>query len=204
MKATSQLATANMTAFVTLRAPTTTGAPSAESPAFEAPSIDWLSGTWHVTHSTLPMWKKARNVTITYEPIANSSSSSTDNTPKLNDIVKRQGLTGDKVKSIVGIDKAAGKGAWDWRGKGLLKIASSHWEVLGYGILEAEDGEQQWMVTCFAKTLFTPVGVDIYSRKREGLSPELIGMIKGALAQVDAEDVKKLASEIFEVKSDYY
>jgi len=150
------------------------------------------------------MWKKARNVNITYEPIANSASSSTDDTPKLNDIVKRQELTGDKVKTIVGVDKPAGKGAWDWRGKGLLKVASSHWEVLGYGILEAEDGEQQWMVTYFAKTLFTPVGVDIYSRKKEGLSPELIGMIKGALAQVDSEVVKKLAGEIFEVKSDYY
>lgn len=31
-----------------------------------SPSLDWLTGTWTVTHSTLSMWRSARNVRITY------------------------------------------------------------------------------------------------------------------------------------------
>lgn len=146
------------------------------------------------------MWKKSRNVAITYKPLADSSAGGT---PKLDDLVTYNGLTGDKVKTVSGIDTPAGNGAWDWRGKGWLKIASSHWEVLGYGGDEGGDGEQ-WAVTYFAKTLFTPEGVDVYSKKKEGLSAGMVESIKEALAKVDAEGVKKLAAELFVVKSDHY
>lgn len=78
-------------------------------------------------------------------------------------------------------------------------IASSHWEVLGYGDLEAG---QQWVVTYFAKTLFTPAGVDIYSRTKEGLGEGVLGGVKEALAAVDHSGVKSLAGELFEVKRD--
>lgn len=184
------------TAPITLRAPTTTAAPS--SSAFTAPSLEWLSGTWYVTHSTLPMWKKSRNVAITYKPL---DPSTPDGTPKIDDLVTYNGLKGDKVKSVSGTDTAAGLGAWNWRGNGWLKIASSHWEVLGYG---GEEGAEQWVVTYFAKTLFTPTGIDIYSRKKEGLSQGLLKEVTDALARVDAEVVKKLADEVFVVKSDHY
>src|SRR5947207_3142580 len=30
------------------------------------PSLQWLARTWFVTHITLPMWRKAKNVKITY------------------------------------------------------------------------------------------------------------------------------------------
>ncbi len=78
-------------------------------------------------------------------------------------------------------------------------IASSHWEVLGYGDLE--EG-QQWTVTYFAKTLFTPAGVDVYSRTKEGLSEAVIAGIKEALAAVDHPGVKTLTEGLFVVKRD--
>ena len=81
----------------------------------------------------------------------------------------------------------------------MLMIASSHWEVLGYGDLETE---QQWAVTYFAKTLFTPAGIDVYSRKKEGLSEAVLAAVKEALAGIEHEPVQKLAEEIFEVKRD--
>lgn len=34
---------------------------------WQAPSLEWLERTWTVTHSTLPMWRKAKNVRITYK-----------------------------------------------------------------------------------------------------------------------------------------
>lgn len=78
-------------------------------------------------------------------------------------------------------------------------IASSHWEVLGHG--DGVDGEQ-WVVTYFAKTLFTPAGLDIYSRKKEGLSDATLGSIRAALKENESDIVKKLAEEVFEVRND--
>lgn len=80
-----------------------------------------------------------------------------------------------------------------------MKIASSHWEVLGWGDLE---GGGQWAVTYFAKTLFTPAGIDIYSREKNGLPGEVVEGIKGALGGIEDKAVKKLAGEIYEVKRD--
>ena len=78
-------------------------------------------------------------------------------------------------------------------------IASSHWEVLGYGDL---DGNHQWAVTYFAKTLFTPAGIDVYSRKKEGLSRDMIQQIMEAVAGIEDDGIKRLAHNMFEVKMD--
>jgi hypothetical protein len=156
--------------------------------------MDWFLGTWHVTHSTLPMWKKARNVAITYKPLASDPT-------RLDDLVTYQSLSAPKLKSVSGTDTPAGAGCWNWRGNGWLMIASSHWEVLGYGDEEGE-GEGRWVVTYFAKTLFTPAGIDVYSRRKEGLGVRTVEAVKEALGRVESEVVRKLVGEIFVVKSD--
>ena len=115
-----------------------------------------------------------------------------------------QPLDSDKLKTVKGVDTPSGTdtGAWDWRGKGWLMIASSHWEVLAWGPQEGEVRDEAWAVTYFAKTPFTPEGIDIYSRKKEGVSDEVVDAIKEALGGVQNNDFKKLAGEIFEVKQD--
>ncbi|KIW62540.1 hypothetical protein PV04_10708 [Phialophora macrospora] len=169
------------------RPPTTSSAPSKD---FVSPSVSFLQGKWHVTHSTLPMWKKNQNVTITYTPLP-------QNTEALDDLVEYQPLNSTKQKKVEGIDTpdATTKGAYNWRGKGLLKIASSHWQVLGYG---EEDGG--WAVTFFQKTLFTPAGIDIYARQKSGLSETLLERVKQELRAVEDANVQKLAETIFPIK----
>lgn len=154
------------------------------------------------------MWKKSRNVCIKYTPIAGTSPAQID------DEVSYQSLGSTNIKTIVGVDKPfevpntaasateggeVGSIAYNWRGKGWLMIASSKWEILGYGDEEETEGNS-WVVTYFAKTLFTPAGVDIYSRKGV-LKPVTIEKIKKGLANLGG-DVEKLAGEIFEVKID--
>ncbi|KAI9723261.1 MAG: hypothetical protein M1812_001143 [Candelaria pacifica] len=183
---------------ITLRPPTVVNAPSQTS--FVAPSISWLSGTWHVTHSTLPMWKSKKNVRITYTSLPTTSDgSAAGETDRLDDLVSYQPLGSDKVKTVHGVDKASGKdsGAWDWRGKGLLAVASSHWEVLGYG-----DQGEEWVVTYFAKTLFTPAGIDIYARPQANLSIELVAGIRKALSELPNPGLKELAGSVFEIQHD--
>ncbi|KAI9889569.1 MAG: hypothetical protein M1814_005172 [Vezdaea aestivalis] len=203
------------------------------APAFTPPSLSFIKGTWHVTHSTLPKWKSARNVRITYTPIARPSSSSdrrlsrtsshdshgpTASLPwkgRLDDLVRYQRLDSDRVKRIRGVDTPVlggedeqAAGSWDWRGRGMLAVASARWEVLGYGLDEIDDNRakedtpNQFMVTFFAPTVFTPAGMDFYSRSPKGLSPAIVAHIKELLDQLPTEELQKLAASLFEVKLD--
>lgn len=96
-------------------------------------------------------------------------------------------------------------------------IAGSHWEILGWGSEsgsgsgdgarggENDDGrheEDDWAVTYFAKTLFTPAGIDLYSRRKEGLSEDMVRAVKEALQSMEYEELQKLAGKIFEVQRD--
>lgn len=139
------------------------------------------------------MWKTNRNVTITYKSLEN-------NAEVLDDLVEYQPLNSSKRKRVEGVDTpdASTVGAYSWRGRGFLKIASSHWQVLGYG--EEEGG---WAVTYFAKTLFTPAGVDVYARRKGGLSDELLKRITEEMRAVDHKEVKRLAGLVFEIRHDW-
>ncbi len=172
------------------------------------------------------MWKKSRNVRISYSAIPGTSPAHID------DEVTYQSLGSTKIKSVTGVDKpfsvpntaapssaAAGveagvevaaatdkeadefaSMAYNWRGKGWLVIASSKWEILGHGEEEGSEEGNSWVVTYFAKTMFTPAGVDFYSRKG-GLRAETVESIKKELVGLGG-DVEKLAGELFEVKMD--
>lgn len=176
------------------------------------------------------MWKSKRNVRITYKPLPASPLGSgfqptkdgqtgietAPTAPRMDDEVSYQKVGSDEVKTISGVDRAPGPNAdvWDWRGKGWLMIASSHWEVLGHGGRATEPVQDlaedevhdsiadEWVVTYFAKTLFTPAGIDIYSRKRDGLSSATVTEIRKSLAELGDPQIQKLAEKLFEVQHD--
>ncbi|KAL4803717.1 hypothetical protein BDV18DRAFT_144278 [Aspergillus unguis] len=160
----------------------------------DPPTDDFIIGTWHVTHSSLPLWKDKRNVNITYERLPSDSSGII----KLDDLVRYQALGSENIKSVHGVDTPSpgNQGAWDWRGRGWLMIASSHWECLGFGNTEDDN---QWIVTYFAKTLFTPAGVDIYSRHKEGLPQNLVEDILKALKESGVAEMATLVNSVFEI-----
>jgi hypothetical protein len=174
--------------------------PSQSSTSFKAPPLEWLQGTWSVTHSTLPMWRKAKNVRITYKiiPPTRPSGPTLLDDEVVSEPTQRTVLP--QPKSIKGVDTPDGEGAWNWRGKGWLKITSSHWEVLGWG----ENGDEKWVVTWFAPSMFTPAGVDVYTSKKEGISEPLYKDILRALEGLDAKEIADLVKEeMREVKIKY-
>lgn len=229
------------TAHITLRSPTASSPspPSPGTPTLQPPPLSFLRGSWTVTHSTLPMWRKARNVVITYTPLPNSGSAGGNGHvggTHLDDVVTYQALdksNGAKTSTVRGVDKPTvtaetqnrGVGhhidtapppalpsgeelaslGYTWRGKGWLMIASSKWEILGYGEEEGGAGgpgavTNQWVVTYFAKTLFTPAGIDFYSRKGR-LRKSTVEGIKKSIRGLGGE-VEKLGEGIFEVAMD--
>lgn len=111
---------------ITLRSPAEYNPKLSSSTQFVHPSNEWMEGTWSVTHSTPPMWRKARNVRITYKILPKA----TDDLPDtLDDEVTSEPAAWSLMpqrKSIKGIDTSDGKGGWDWRGKWMLRVASSH------------------------------------------------------------------------------
>jgi hypothetical protein len=179
--------------------PETTTAASSSSPP---PPLDFLLRTWHVTHSTLPMWRKARNVRITYTALPPSPSGA----PRLDDLVEYQSnkhphnpaVDNTKTKAVAGVDTSAADNgtdtsSWDWKGKGLLFFVHSHWEVLGWGETQtAAGGSERWVVTWFQKTIFSAEGLDIYCDGK-GLSEETYGAIMTAL-----KTLPKAAAELVE------
>ncbi|QDS69281.1 hypothetical protein FKW77_002367 [Venturia effusa] len=186
---------------IVLRSPSPHTIKSAEAlPAsIPPPSPEWIAGTWHVTHSTLPMWKSKSSVRITYATLPAAA----DGSPNFDDLVEYKKLAGGKDSSVHGVSRAVnvptlGTGwAYSWRGKGLLMIASSQWEILGWG--EDVASGSSWVVTYFGKTLFTPAGLDFYSRSKDGLSKGIVTSIKAELAKLADPSLKTLADSIFEV-----
>ncbi|TDL24138.1 hypothetical protein BD410DRAFT_838200 [Rickenella mellea] len=173
-----------------------------DSDGLDAFDLDAFTGKWHVTHSTLPLWKNKKNVTITYTPIPPTTTTGNPGPPteprKFHDLVeylpKSASSSPDtKPTRIEGIDTVLGpSGArFKWRGKGWLVVASSKWQVIAHG-----DG---WAVTYFEKTLFTPAGLDIYSRDGRGLEDafveELVAKVRGV-----GGGVGRLAEAFFKVE----
>jgi hypothetical protein len=157
------------------------------------------------------MWKGRYGVKITYTPIPETQEQDSTAFPDLNDLVEYQKSSGGKYSTVNGISSSTtvselGSGwAFSWRGKGWLMIASSRWEVLGYGsdltgaAPGTENQAKDWVVTYFSKTMFTPAGIDIYSRSEDGVSAECVERIKTELAKLEDDGLKKLAGEIFEI-----
>lgn len=160
----------------------------ADAVASSSPSVDWIKGTWTVTHSTLSMWRSARNVRISYALLPAKG----DGRTRIDDLVEYEPTSKTGVlKTVEGVDTQASNGAgWDWRGKGWLFFVSSHWEVLGWGEETAQDGsKERWAVTWFAPTVFTKEGIDIYSDKKEGVSEGLYSKIEAALKKIEAKEL---------------
>lgn len=132
--------------------------------------FSFLAGTWFIAQTSLPMWLKGDKM----GPTLNYTITECKGETVLLDEVKysKKG----KQKTITGYDKInpANPNAFTWRGKGLLSLSTSDWEI------RLKDPQGQWAVSWFSKTLFTPEGVDILSRTPT-LSAATMDSIKQAM-----------------------
>lgn len=157
------------------------------------------------------MWRKAKNVRITYKIISSpdhQKSGKEEGGIKLDDTVESEPTEKTLMpqpKAIRGVDTPVPgvQAAWKWRGRGWLVVASSYWEVLGWGEREVDSGDrdgnggekEKWVVTWFAPSMFTPAGVDIYSDRKEGGSEGLVKEILGALEGLGVEEVSGICRD---------
>lgn len=121
-----------------------------------------LSGTWFVVRTSLPLWRARDNPSVTYAPLPDGRVVDTVRFTRR----ERPGL-------IVGLDSPLPGGGWAWRGVSLLtRFTVSCWRVLAAG--------DDWAVTVFERTPFTPAGLDVYARTPT-LSAAQEGEVQAAL-----------------------
>lgn len=157
------------------------------------PSIDWLSGRWHISHSSLPMWLDKRNCTVDYTPLAPNASG----VPRLDDMVHYQTLKSDSVSQIHAVNTGweGNPAGWTWRGTGwITQFISCDWEIFGYGTLS---GGGDWMIMHFRATWLTKAGLDLFVRGVDGAYRRLY---EAEYASIVAE-VQKLAKDRTELLS---
>ncbi|MGW6270157.1 MULTISPECIES: hypothetical protein [unclassified Streptomyces] len=118
---------------------------------------DRLAGTWHIACSSFPMWLRGgrTDATFTYTPLPQGTSGA----PRMRDEVAYRSR--GRRRRILGIDTRLTDrpgSVYRWRGRGLLAVLSSEWEVRELG---ADDA---WAVIVFSRSLVTPAGVDVVVR----------------------------------------
>ncbi|MFJ9084289.1 hypothetical protein ACIRL3_17840 [Streptomyces sp. NPDC102384] len=117
-----------------------------------------LAGTWHIVCSSFPMWQGDRRTgaTFSYDPLQSGSSGK----QMMNDVVGYRTRSG-RQRRILGVDtRLTGRSgtAYRWRGRGVLAVLSSEWEVREIGTDDA------WAVILFSRSLVTSAGADIVVR----------------------------------------
>lgn len=125
--------------------------------------LEDYEGSWYINMTNFPMWLKGDKT----NPTLNYKVGQRGNTNGLEDEVIY--LENGKQKSISGFDKPLNenKTKFIWRGNGLLWLLSSKWDIVYL------DREKQIAITHFEKTLFTPEGVDVISKKKELTTEEI-------------------------------
>ncbi|KAI4250404.1 MAG: hypothetical protein L6R40_000001, partial [Gallowayella cf. fulva] len=149
-----------------------------------------IIGKWYITYSTSPVWSDKRNVVLTCTPLFPVPHSTI--CPQLDDLITYQARTSPKVQTMRGTDTPSPSDtrAWTWRGNGLLKFVTSHWEILNYGEGPAEEGEGDgWMVVFAQKSMFTPAVLNICTRVNScrGLKEVLSGSANKEIGKLTEE-----------------
>lgn len=131
--------------------------------------LQFLIGTWFICSTNFPMWTNGNKINPTF----NYTLEKKGGKEVLFDEVKY--IQKGKSKSIKGYDRQDEKdpSKFTWKGKGLLFIAKSHWQVV------LKDPKGNWAVIHFSKTLFTPEGVDVICRKPKLEDAEFEQILKG-------------------------
>jgi len=145
--------------------------------------------------SSSSFWQVGKHsVSVTYQASATAPGTLDDVTT-----YTTEGSTKPSSTKGVNTPSAAGAGIYEWRGTGWLRVVTSGWEVVGWGVLEndKDEGEDEVvLVTLAQKTIFSPRSLSIYWRKKDGMEPDKIRAVSAALEELaDADitlDVSKL------------
>lgn len=143
-----------------------------------------LEGRWYINQSNFPMWLKGDKTSPTF----NYTIQEKGGKKGLLDVVEYQ--QNNTTKRIKGFDKVLDKQhtKFLWRGKGWMSILTSKWSIVHLS------PNKEWAIIFFQKTLFTPKGYDVISRKKRLSSEQIQALdiqIKKLDIQVGLQEIKQ-------------
>lgn len=136
-------------------------------------TINKLEGKWYILLTNFPMWLKGDKTSPTFNYTVETQNGITG----LRDEV--QSWKNGKKQQILGFDTPLDETnrRFQWRGKGLLSLLSSRWEIIYL------DVTKEWAIIHFEKTFFTPEGYDVIARSQR-ISPETLANIQSVLLEL--------------------
>lgn len=155
--------------------------PMLSAPANHDP-LSALEGTWYVHMSNFKMWLKGNK----HYPAFIYTIQTRKGVRGFRDVVRY--TKHGKIKQIVGFDRPQNEQAtrFTWRGKGLLALFKSKWEIV------YQTGE--WTLIHFQKTLATAEGYDVISRKKS-LDAETMAAIRLKLKEMGISELQDIPQE---------
>lgn len=119
------------------------------------PILHEITGSWHVQYTNFPMWLKGDKLYPQFYYKVETKRGKTG----LVDTVKY--IQQERERTIKGFDYPQNKEntQFIWKNSGWFEILQSKWDIVYM------DDTQEWMAIHFSKTLFTPEGFDIITRK---------------------------------------
>lgn len=149
---------------------------------------------------SIRLTRTCKSVVEYHSSLTNQPSSEKKRIEGLNRPIKLEDQDGGRVEEQMV--------QWRWRGKGMLKLLKSDWQILGYHFSSTSttSGQREdspdWVVTFFHKTLFTPAGIDVYSKSPDALSDQLKLQLIQTLRNHTSRVVSDLADLMFEIHHD--
>lgn len=127
-----------------------------------------LQGTWHVVASSLGMWQRRSEPSITYAPLPDG---------RISDTVLSHGRRG--WSTIAGIDERQRDGSYVWRGvQPLTLLVRSRWRVLLH--------DEPFAAIRFERTPFTAAGIDVLARDAGADADAVAGITARLRSEPDA------------------
>lgn len=132
-----------------------------------------LEGTWYIVLTNFPMWLKGDKTRPTFTYTVETRGSIMG----LRDEVRS--WKNGRQQTIHGFDTPLDETnrRFEWRGKGLLSLLSSRWEIWYI------DPSKEWAIIYFQKTLFTPEGYDVIAQG-DVLSEEVLASVHSVLHEL--------------------
>jgi hypothetical protein len=144
----------------------------AESPP-TAPDIAALCGRWHIVKTSLAIWRRRSDPTVTYARLPGAGL-------RLSDEIRYLGRRG-RPGRLLGVDTqdAAEPRIFHWRGARW----PTRWLSRSWCFVDHDPEWRIWAVTCFSATPFTAAGLDIYART-PGLDAGTLAAIEARLSRI--------------------
>jgi hypothetical protein len=157
------------------------GTPAPKEATLDTTQVDYF-GDWYLVRTSNSFWKDKSDVRMHY---AASGEDHFAYTPAQSTVEKRmEGRNVPEPKT---------PGAYSWVGKGLMRLFTVHWEILGF---EERPEKMGWLLSFQHKTIFTAPAVNIACRSKNGPDEETVGMIKDWLKSLGDDGLSKAADDI--------